>query len=191
MFGISPHSHLSASCPRGGEKALVQRPVCMGRWRWSQTSGLCLPCYGVKNGWPALQLWQPPSCGPVGAGSVLWRWAWWGSACCAPTAAQALASGHCGRPWWRAGVGMPALVWAAVAAFALCGLRASGFCRQAWPAAMGGAGRAHTAVVAAMPQRTEAGVRLRLQVCRVGGLPPMPWPRLRPERPALHPRCPA
>ena len=59
---------------------------------------------------------------------------------------------------------MATLVWAAVAAFALCGLRASGFSRQGLPAAMEGQDVRITAVVAAMPQRTEAGVRLRLQV---------------------------
>ena len=87
---------------------------------------------------------------------------------------------------------MATLAWAAVAAFALCGLRASGFARQGLPAAMEGQDVRITAVVAAMPQRTEAGVRLRLQVESADWADAAPDAgRARaPERPGTAPQVP-
>ena len=114
----------------------------------------------------ALQLWQPELWGLWVYGSVLAAMGVVGACvlCYPPLRRRWLGQNGAVRPRWRAGGGMATLVWAAVAAIALCGLRASGFARQGLPPAMEGQDVRITAVVAAMPQRTEAGVRLRLQV---------------------------
>ena len=120
---------------------------------------------GVLAG-SALQLWQPELRAMWVYGSVLGAMGVVGACvlCYPPLRRRWLGQSGAGRPRWRAGGWMATLVWAAVAAFALCGLRASGFARQGLPPAMEGQDVRITAVVAAMPQRTEAGVRLRLQV---------------------------
>lgn len=120
---------------------------------------------GVLAG-SALQLWQPELWAMWMYGSVLGAVGVMGACVlCRPLLRRRwLAQNGAGRPWWRVGWAIATLLWAAVAAFALCGLRASGFARQGLPPAMEGQDVRITAVVAAMPQRTEAGVRLRLQV---------------------------
>eukprot|EP01030_Chromulinospumella_sphaerica_P010723 gene10723-10530_t len=118
----------------------------------------------------ALQLWQPmlwpvavygwALCVTLGVGAaVVWRKSLrrrWRGGALRPGAARA--------PRWLAGWWAAALAWGLVAAFALCGLRASLFAAQGLPAALEGQDVRITALVAAMPQRSEAGVRLRLEV---------------------------
>ena len=120
---------------------------------------------GVLAG-SALQLWQPELWAMWVYGSVLGAVGAMGACVlCRPLLRRRwLGQNGAGRPWWRVGGAIATLLWAAVAAFALCGLRASAFAGQGLPAAMEGQDVRITAVVAAMPQRTEAGVRLRLQV---------------------------
>ncbi len=120
---------------------------------------------GVLAG-SALQLWQPELWGLWVYGSVLAAMGVVGACvlCYPPLRRRWLGQNGAGRPWWRVGWAIATLLWAAVAAFALCGLRASAFAGQGLPASMEGQDVRITAVVAAMPQRTEAGVRLRLQV---------------------------
>lgn len=118
----------------------------------------------------ALQLLQPvlwpvavygwALCVTLGVGAaVVWRKPLrrrWRGGALRPGAARA--------PRWLAGWWVAALAWGLVAAFALCGLRASLFAAQGLPAALEGQDVRITALVAAMPQRSEAGVRLRLEV---------------------------
>ena len=120
---------------------------------------------GVLAG-SALQLWQPELWAMWAYGSALAAMGVVGACvlCYPPLRRRWLGQNIAGRRWWRAWGWVATLAWAAVAAFALCGLRASGFARQGLPPAMEGQDVRITAVVAAMPQRTEAGVRLRLQV---------------------------
>jgi competence protein ComEC len=65
----------------------------------------------------------------------------------------------------RAGVRVTAaLAGAAIFAFALCGLRATQFLSQSLDPALEGRDIAVTGVIAAMPQRNEAGLRFRFEV---------------------------
>lgn len=142
----------------------------------------------------ALQLWQPELWAMWVYGSVLGAMGVVGACVlCRPLLRRRwLGQNGAGRPWWRVGGAIATLLWAAVAAFALCGLRASAFAGQGLPAAMEGRDVRITAVVAAMPQRTEAGVRLRLQVESVEWAPATPHAgRARaPERPGTAPQVP-
>lgn len=148
---------------------------------------------GVLAG-SALQLWQPELWAMLVYGSVLGAMGVVGACVlCRPLLRRRwLGQNGAGQPWWRVGGAIATLLWAAVAAFALCGLRASAFAGQGLPAAMEGRDVRITAVVAAMPQRTEAGVRLRLQVESVEWAPATPHAgRARaPERPGTAPQVP-
>lgn len=145
---------------------------------------------GVLAG-SVLHLWQPELWalwvygGALGAVGVV-------GACvlCYPPLRRRWLGGGSSR--WRSGGWMATLVWAAFAAFALCGLRASGFARQGLPPAMEGQDVRITAVVAAMPQRTEAGVRLRLQVesAEWAAAAPDASRARAPERPCTAPQVP-
>ena len=165
MFGISPsNSHSPASRPGG--RALVQRLVCMGAMAVFADCGLCLPCHVRCIGGLRAAAVATRAVGDVGVRQCLGGDGRGGSLrAVPPTAAQALAgSEHCGAALVAGlGVGGHAGLGGGCR-LALCGLRASGFARQGLPAAMEGQDVRITAVVAAMPQRTEAGVRLRLQV---------------------------
>ncbi len=142
----------------------------------------------------ALQLWQPELWGLWVYGSVLAAMGVVGACvlCYPPLRRRWLDQNGAGRPWWRVGGAIATLLWAAVAAFALCGLRASGFARQGLPAVMEGQDVRITAVVAAMPQRTEAGVRLRLQVesAEWADAAPDAGRARAPERPDTAPQVP-
>ena len=166
MFAISPPNAAPPSPPLGvgevhGGPDDVHQP-----WR------LPAVLMGVVLG-SALQLWQPTLwpmavygwvlLAALGVGAaVVWRKPlgrrWRGGTL------RPRATGAWRTPRRQAALWVAALVWGVVAAFALCGLRASGFAAQALPAALEGRDVRITAVVAAMPQRSEAGVRLRLEV---------------------------
>ena len=72
------------------------------------------------------------------------------------------------------------LLACAVLAFGICGLRAARFAAQALDPALEGRDVAVTGIVAAMPQRHDAGVRFRLEVesATSGGLPARIPPQL-------------
>ena len=145
---------------------------------------------GVLAG-SVLQLWQPDLWALWVYGSALAAMGVVGACVlCYPPLRRRWLGGGSSR--WRSGGWMATLVWAAVAAFALCGLRASGFARQGLPPAMEGQDVRITAVVAAMPQRTEAGVRLRLQVesAEWAAAAPDASRARAPERPDTAPQVP-
>lgn len=148
---------------------------------------------GVLAG-SVLQLWQPELWALWVYGSVLGAMGVMGACVlCRPLLRRRwLDQNGAGRPWWRVGGVIATLLWAAITAFALCGLRASAFAGQGLPAAMEGQDVRITAVVAAMPQRTEAGVRLRLQVESADWADAAPDAgRARaPERPGTAPQVP-
>lgn len=148
---------------------------------------------GVLAG-SAVQLWQPELWAMWAYGSALAAMGVVGACvlCYPPLRRRWLGQNGAGQPWWRVGGAIATLLWAAVAAFALCGLRASAFAGQGLPAAMEGQDVRITAVVAAMPQRTEAGVRLRLQVESADWADAAPDAgRARaPERPGTAPQVP-
>lgn len=148
---------------------------------------------GVLAG-SALQLWQPELWAMWVYGSVLGAVGVMGACVlCRPLLRRRwLGQNGAGQPWWRVGWVIATLLWAAVVAFALCGLRASAFAGQGLPAAMEGQDVRITAVVAAMPQRTEAGVRLRLQVesAEWADAAPDAGRARAPERPDTAPQVP-
>lgn len=148
---------------------------------------------GVLAG-SVLQLWQPELWALWVYGSVLGAMGVMGACVlCRPLLRRRwLDQNGAGRPWWRVGGVIATLLWAAITAFALCGLRASAFAGQGLPAAMEGQDVRITAVVAAMPQRTEAGVRLRLQVesAEWADAAPDAGRARAPERPGTAPQVP-
>lgn len=99
---------------------------------------------------PALQLQQ----------ATLWGWLPYAALAATAAAVAALASA------WRAPGGRAGLVLVAAAllAFSATGLRATAFGARGLAPALEGRDLAVTGVIAAMPQRSEAGIRFRLRV---------------------------
>lgn len=171
MFAISPPNDRQRSPGNACVDEAAPRPP----WRVPAV------LLGMVGG-SALQLWQP-ALWPPEAYAVVLAFAFALALALGMAAGRQRSPREVGGPLGSRGAASArrrlawtfALAAGTAAAFALCGLRASSFANQGLAAELEGRDIRITAVVTAMPQRSEAGVRLRLAVESAE------WPRLLAE----------